>query len=482
MQKVFLIFPLLFLLQCGERNIDQQIAQLKKQGQLERACELIRHYIQSRPHLGPAEKEHLRFEAEKLRRLPVDYSLNREQLLRQLQSRIRDFRPEELDQWEKAGRMDTQLIEGEKKYFNSSCSNLFCRYPEIRARRTPAADRADFERAMLEYCRKVKKAGTTESSSYVLPQRFRATMHLQVKADVVPAGETVRCWLPYPRLYPFQTDMRVVTAEPPVLSIDQPFSDNRCLYLEKKAEKSAPVDFKVQFEYTSCATSTEVDPGSVKPYGPGNETVERFTAEKPPHLAFTPELRRLAAEVAGGETDPYLKARRIYDWVAHNIVYSYTIEYSLIDDLSMFAYRNRYGDCGVMGMMFIALCRISGVPARWQGCWMFSPEDETIHDWAEFYVEPYGWLPCDPYMGTWAVQEVGSLSEPERQFLLDFYFGNITASRMAANADYSAELHPPKLDFRSDRIDFQRGEAEWNGHNIYFNERTFEWKVEEAKP
>jgi hypothetical protein len=418
------------------------------------------------------------FAIERLKRLPQDYSLTREQLIGQLEKSIKGFKSSELDVWEKEGRIDYILVEGVKRYHYACRSNQFFRYPEIKARRMNPDNDEEFERTILAYCQEVKAAGEKTRDRLVLPMRFRATMHMQVPADKVPAGETVRCWLPYPRSFPFQTDMEVIEAVPAVSWVDQPLSDIRSLYLEQKAQAGQPVDFSVQFEFTSWAVSTKVEPDKIKSYNQTSGLYKQYTAEKAPHVLFTPGLRQLAGEIIQGEQNPYLKARKIYDWVSRNMVYSYMIEYSLIDNLSMYAYRNRYGDCGVQGMLFITLCRIAGVPARWQGCWMFFPGEKTIHDWAEFYIEPYGWLPVDPYEGGWAEHEITTLPAADRQFLKDFYFGNMTAYRMVSNADFCAPLYPEKEHFRSDRVDFQRGEVEWRGGNLSFDQRSFNWKVE----
>ena len=41
------------------------------------------------------------------------------------------------------------------------------------------------------------------------------------------------------------------------------------------------------------------------------------------------------------------------------------------------------------------------------------------------------------------------------------------------NDDFSSELHPEKQFYRSEPIDFQRGELEWKGGNIYFNQWNY---------
>jgi hypothetical protein len=40
---------------------------------------------------------------------------------------------------------------------------------------------------------------------------------------------------------------------------------------------------------------------------------------------------------------------------------------------------------------------------------------------------------------------------------------------MVVNLDYGRELYPPKKSLRSEPADFQRGEVELDGKNLYFD-------------
>lgn len=105
------------------------------------------------------------------------------------------------------------------------------------------------------------------------------------------------------------------------------------------------------------------------------------------------------------------------------------------------------------------------------------PGGKTIHDWSEIYLAPYGWMPVDPYMGIWAVRYARTLSDAEKQEVRNFYFGGLDPWRMIANSDHNQTLVPPKNSFRSDPVDFQRGELEWGTNNIYFDQFDYELTV-----
>jgi transglutaminase-like putative cysteine protease len=82
------------------------------------------------------------------------------------------------------------------------------------------------------------------------------------------------------------------------------------------------------------------------------------------------------------------------------------------------------------------------------------PDDIGSHDWATFYVAPYGWLYADPSFGG------GALRRGNEQ-LWNHYFGNLDPFRMVANNDFQQSFDPPKRFMRQDPYDNQSGEAEF---------------------
>ena len=154
--------------------------------------------------------------------------------------------------------------------------------------------------------------------------------------------------------------------------------------------------------------SFDLKPEQVRPCGDSAE-LRKFLGESP-HVVFTPEIRGLSRQIVGGETNDFRKAKLIYEWIGRNIQYSFAIEYSTIRNISDYCRCHGYGDCGQEAMLFITLCRASGVPARWQSGWHIFPGGKDIHDWAEIYLAPYGWVPVDPYMSVFTTRYATALS------------------------------------------------------------------------
>ena len=197
---------------------------------------------------------------------------------------------------------------------------------------------------------------------------------------------------------------------------------------------------------------------------------------------MTLRSRSSPQQIVAEETNPYWKAKKCYDWIASHIKYSYAIEYSTIRNISDYCRSKGYGDCGQEALLFITLCRLNGIPARWQSGWNIFPGNKSNHDWSEIYLAPYGWMPVDPYMGIWAMRYANTLKPDQKRELRDFYFGGLDQYRMIANSDHSQTLNPPKRTLRSDDVDFQRGELEAGDKNIYFDHYSYRLTVKELKP
>jgi hypothetical protein len=144
-------------------------------------------------------------------------------------------------------------------------------------------------------------------------------------------------------------------------------------------------------------------------------------------------------------------------------------EYCTIPSLVLKGFTAGRGDCGIQNTVFITLCRIAGIPARWQSGWETKPSTWGIHDWAEIYIAPWGWLPADASYG------VQQSDDPK---IADFYCGHQDSYRMIVNLDWGRELFPPKLSLRSEPADFQRGEVEVDGRNLYYDRWDYAMKIE----
>jgi transglutaminase-like putative cysteine protease len=457
-------------------DIRQTARGLEENGNFTQAAAQLQKTI-SDTNTPAAERRKLEFEVDRLERIRLDYPFTRAALFEKLQAAVRDLTPGEFEQWIGEKRFDERVIDGEERFMVSSVANLFWRYPELNLRRINPKNES-YQQALWENCVAIQQAAANEKSPYVLPKHFVVTMTVTLDAGIVPPGKTVRAWLPVPRSYPYQDDFKLISSSSPVKQLAPETSSIRSAYFEQTAASNAPTVFKITYEYRTKGVRFNIDADQVRDFDGTDSAIAAFTNEAP-HVVFSPEMKRLSEKILGGEKNPARQAKLFYDWIGANIKYSFATEYSTIPNISEYCRAHGYGDCGQEALLFITLCRLNGIPARWQSGWETFPGAEDIHDWTEIYLAPYGWVPVDPYMGIFATQYASQLTPDQRREVRDFYFGGRGQWRMAANADHSQPVDPPKNSFRSDDVDFQRGELECDGQNIYFNRYHYDFVVKE---
>ncbi|HRP71303.1 MAG TPA: transglutaminase domain-containing protein [Luteimonas sp.] len=447
------------------------VVELVDAGRFADATELIDRLQASQP---PSSDSHraLEFQRERMRRIQLDFRLDAGQVKAAVRRQVPDLRDDEFERWRRAGLFESQLIDGEVRYFSRAPSNLFRLSEEARARR---ADPKPFNDSPLEvqqtpHHAEVRDQALAQGSRSVAPRRVRVTQSLAVAADAVPAGETVRAWIPYPRAIPGQQEALHLLDTSPVRHQLAPESAmQRTVHFEQPAQAGEPTRFSVSYELTVFGQYVAVDPARVVPVESTPELAP-YLAERAPHVVFSDAMRLFSAQVVGDESNPYRIAQRLFDAV-DRIPWAGAREYSTITNIAEHALKAGHADCGQQTLLLITLLRMNGIPARWQSGWIFSDgRYNNMHDWGWLYLAPYGWLPMDVTFGRLPG------SDPQ---LAGFYLGGFDAYRIAFNDDYGRDFVPAKTHFRSETVDLQRGEAEWDGGNLYFDQwkYDFEWEL-----
>ncbi|HZV35508.1 MAG TPA: transglutaminase-like domain-containing protein, partial [Verrucomicrobiae bacterium] len=328
----------------AQNIIVNEASQLELNGNFTQARALLQAAIDS-GKTPRADLKSLKFELDRLQRIREDYSLTRNDLFDQLNGMIKDLTRDEFNKWVSEGRFDRRTIDGKEFFFNSSPNNLFFRHRELDARRSEPQEPKRLPSERLEVVHAIKKAALAEKTPYVLPMTFQVTMTVTADADAAPAGQTIRAWLPIPRTYPFQYGFKLHSSSPAPKSIDAEDSSIRSIYFEEPAQAGKETEFKIDYEFTTRGVYFDLHPDKIKPYDANDDAVKKFTSEAP-HVVFTPEIKALSAKIVGNETNPMLKAKKIYDWLSDNLLYSYATEYSTIRNISDYCRSHGYGDCG----------------------------------------------------------------------------------------------------------------------------------------
>jgi transglutaminase-like putative cysteine protease len=242
--------------------------------------------------------------------------------------------------------------------------------------------------------------------------------------------------------------------------------------MEETARKGLPTIFSISYNYTSSAQYFDLSHIKILPYDRSSFLYRKYTSEQLPNICFTDNIRHLADEITAPGDDPQTIVRKIYLWFKENIPWTGALEYSIMPNIPEYVFENMRGDCGMQTFMFMSMLRYKGVPVRWQSGWTMTPGGKNLHDWCEVYYEGPGWVPTDV---TYDLQPSDNMQVKE------FFISGIDSYRLIVNDGVAGTLFPEKKYLRSEPYDFQRGEVEWKGGNLYFDKWDYNMQIEYLK-
>ena len=236
--------------------------------------------------------------------------------------------------------------------------------------------------------------------------------------------------------YPNQRNVEYISIDPPPDQIVSKDIDGNTIEFwdfSNKIEDGKDIVLTRRFRFKAYETAFIIDPARVEPYNT-RDPVYRYYTRTQEFAELTPEVAALARRIVGDEKNPYFQARAIYTWCVNNISYVYPpnrgIRYSL---------PRRTGDCGEYSLIFVALCRAVGIPARVaNGHWCCKAKD-SYHVWNEFYLPPFGWIPADATDGRTNRDSPGKLAGEGDVY---YFFGNLDSGRFISSKGTSIQLYP----------------------------------------
>lgn len=434
-------------------SLPEDILKLSVYGDFEKEVHLIDERFKTEKNM--LLRERLIYEKEKINRLKCDYIYSFDDALSMAQKSIKDFTRDEFEELKDKGYADWRYINGKVMFQKNFLNNIKKTVNGIEKRLTCKDDANDKAQKALDDV--IDEIIETGHADYFI--HMKASIKLK---DDSLAGKNVKVYIPVPAACEYTKNIKILNTSGSPKFISPEDHKERTVYFEETSKGCD--EFYVEYSYESHIEYKKYDPEEVL-----DEQPDFFTGELYPHIVFTPYLKSLCSDIIGSETNPLLKARKIYDFITQEIRYSFVRSYSTIPNLAEYAALNRKGDCGLLALLFITLCRIAKVPARWQSGLYVNPFSAGCHDWAQFYVAPYGWLYADNSFG-------GSAARNKKFKRWNFYFGNLEPFRMPANSDFQEDFTPDKKYFRSDPYDNQIGEVETEETNIYSS--NFDHKIE----
>ena len=243
--------------------------------------------------------------------------------------------------------------------------------------------------------------------------------------DVTGAGDNaLYLWLPRVIQTPEQRKVQLVRQSREPVVGDRA---GTALFRLENLARGGREEVLLAYMYERYQIETQVTASKVPlTYEATADLAKKFTAPDALSPSTAPEIVKAAAAAVGAEKNPYLKARRIYDWMLGLMSRATTPRATTpraTDAVSVL--KAKRGDALAYASLYCALLRAARVPARIAaGAIVGDTGDLSLpHWWTEFYLETVGWVPVDPLLGD---EDLGvglpADTETDRRA---FYFGNL---------------------------------------------------------
>lgn len=147
-----------------------------------------------------------------------------------------------------------------------------------------------------------------------------------------------------------------------------------------------PVSYKSKLAKAAQTQGNGSLPPSVQPYLGTADSIDPKSEE----------LKKIAAEVKGSNSVETV--RNILKWLKKNVVYKAEssdinkLDFTKVEEIV----ERGHAECRGYTMLFAALCRASGIPARPVWGLIFIDKGFRSHNWDEVYISGVGWVPVDP--------------------------------------------------------------------------------------
>ena len=442
--------------------LPEDILQLKAHGDYERLNRVLDMRLRDQ-NLPEALRKRLRLERRMAERVPGEYPYGFYEALELLRGEIEGFNADELNDAIDAGKVSWIYIDGEMRFHKLFLSTLIKTRPELESRVIHPERLAYKKKNFAILDDMVREMAENGGAA----RRWHVRHTLRIKPEFCRVGEEVLVHLPLPVEYDCMRNFRLIDCGP-----GQGYASDaaqRTVSFRKRLEDGDEFFAEYSFEVHMLYRRLDADAAAG-----GIPAGEDCLCEQPPHIAFTPLVKDVARQIAGDEKNPLRLARRVYDYLTTAPIYSYVRSYFTYPNLTEYMLTSMKGDCGIFALCFITLCRCLGIPARWQSGLYCAPHDVGCHDWAQFYCEPWGWLPVDASFGN-AAWHNGDRAR------WDFYFGNMDPFRLPAASAFQVPFDPPKRHLRSDPYDNQSGEAEYADQGLLHRQfeeqcRLIDWE------
>ncbi len=257
---------------------------------------------------------------------------------------------------------------------------------------------------------------------------MRRTYVLQISADIQNrTTDDARVTLYVPRPSISASQPAAVLSEVSPIPLIQDDSSNVIHQVQLTSDNTNRMRFNQSFIITTLSVSRTINEDKVSRFSEKNRLLySAYTSPDACVPSSDPSVVSLAEKIIGKNTNPYVQANLIYDYMIKNFKVLNTVRSGDVSVLDLL--ERESGDAYDFAMIFTALCRAAGIPAiPISGVLIENNSTTRNHWWSEIYFERYGWFPVDVALA--AGLNYKAFSEIENP--VDYYFGNMDSQHIA---------------------------------------------------
>jgi Transglutaminase-like superfamily len=286
----------------------------------------------------------------------------------------------------------------------------------------------------------------------------------------VPKGvKTVRVWFAIPQEDAFSVVRNFnVNSEYPV-RYDRDSWGNKVGYVEIQNPTQEQVVLKEEFDFTRSEVRNAINPANSRPLTEQERAALSAYLQPSTYVVVNDQMKKLASSIIGGETNPVLAARKLYDWTYKNVNYWVKdpdhLKASPVGSAE-YCLRTKTGNCTDFHSLFASLAISSGIPTRMVYGSLLKPTlngmevDASYHCWIQFFAPRLGWLPLDASLANMYAEEI-PLTDKNKKLVelttstgyhgpdkekVEYYFGNLDERRVVWSTGRDLTMQPPQDD------------------------------------
>jgi transglutaminase-like putative cysteine protease len=315
----------------------------------------------------------------------------------------------------------------------------------------------------------IPATGADTRQQFAAPTKASFRVTNEFKIQLPKGAKRVRVWFAVPQ-EDAESAIRdlSVSSEYPV-HIYRDSWRNTVGYEEINTPKTEQITIREQFTLTRSEIRNTLDPHQTRSLTEAERNALARYLEPSTHVVINDQIRALAASITGGETNPILAARKLYNWTLDNVDYWVKdpdhLKASEVGSTE-YCLRTKTGNCTDFHSLFASLARASGIPTRMVYGSLLKPTlngvavDGSYHCWIQFFAPGYGWLPLDVSLANIYGKEF-PLTEKNKKLVdlttatgyhgldrskIDYYFGNLDDRRVVWSEGRDLIMQPPQDD------------------------------------